>query len=486
MKIWIISLLVVSHSVYGFQCKLNYQNKTPAVLEAENLASIQKYTKKIDKMRLSMDQALSTSQINGRNQVRVLNSYLSFSEDRGLLYGQFKKLFVDTEISYLKIINFEKRLKELDELQLMARTKFDDFDHKILQEKCEQYGLGNAPQTQSEIINFLDNTAHTYQREVFDAQKIFIKNYDDYMSVRFGMDDMLKANELTEEMKLKIQAVSKKLGIGDDEIKAYKYLFHEQQGKFNGINELELKTLMNENLTLKKELWENRYKKQVGSYITHLILKARIHSRLVSLASSKIPASNKYFKGLKKVLSSFTKDIIDFEMHTRYSGFISLQINPGSVSKSMDNQIKLLMEANAHSLNPDEYLVALSRSIDGKETFKNLKNYMQDKPEFADLFKRMEEAEKEARVLGDLKIGKGSSIVSNIPFYIFEIASIWAVYEYFDFQVFTTDPGVLSEEGSEFVKILNKDDDEDKLDSNPRIKYFRDSLQNEIETLSHD
>jgi hypothetical protein len=75
-------------------------------------------------------------------------------------------------------------------------------------------------------------------------------------------------------------------------------------------------------------------------------------------------------------------------------------------------------------------MIALARSVDGRQTWESLKKFAASTDAYTDVIKRMETAEVEARILGDMKIGKGGLILANLPIYAIEVGAVWVAYEY--------------------------------------------------------
>jgi hypothetical protein len=433
MKTFLLLILFIPfQNSFAIKCNIHFDKKlSPAELEAKYMKDIGKSSNRVDKMREAQGQILTQSAIAARNQVRLLNSYLNVTSDPGLLYAQFKSLFFKSESGFLKYKNFTKRITDFEDLKKKVLADFDTVNHEEWAKKFELYGLGVYPKTKNELVKSLDSHILNYQNEILLSSNDLISQFDNYLGVRFGLDEIIESPQASNELKEAALKAKSRLSLDENDFNSYPYVFAEQRSSpFNGITQKEFKELVDQNLELKSRLWDHRQKQEVLGLTQHVILKARLHSKIINYVNQKIPNTNAFYKKLRQILARYTKDITDYEMQQKHSGFIALQLSPAATSKSLDEQMKLFLNSNAHSDPADQYMIALARSVDGRQTWESLKKFAASTDAYTDVIKRMETAEVEARILGDMKIGKGGLILANLPIYAIEVGAVWVAYEY--------------------------------------------------------
>lgn len=469
----VIWLLLFSQLSYANICDEGYLPiKNPAEIEKDHLTSISRYQLGTDVLRKFSKQILTSTQISARQQARILNSYLEMSTDYGLFYTQFKRLFIKAELSYYTLLNLENRIVQLN--QFASQLKAGNFPWEKLDNFCEKYGLiFNQARDENGVKLFLDKVISNYEKEMKEAKNIFVSSYDDYQTVRYSLDETVKSEVVDEKIKTMAQNVGKNLGVTDDELKLYPYLLREQTaGEFTKVTTLDMKNYMESHLELKHLVWKVRFKHQIRSTVEYLVVHGKYHQRLLNKANSFIPTSNVVFRGLKTILSKVTREFVDYEMHSLYAGYVGMQVHPGTLAKPIEDQIKVLKNANAHSNVADEYLIALARNVDGRETFDKIKKYVETHEDYKDLFKSMQEAETKADIIGDLALDQDKSLFARLPMYVAEMAFVWTLYEYFAGD--SADAPKLeltTEEGKKLLNYLSNKKMED-LESDPTVKLI--------------
>lgn len=476
---YISILFLLTNISFANICDEHFSNqKSPAQIEKDHLNSISRFQLATDGLRKFSKQILTASQISARQKARLLNSYLEMSTDYGLFYTQFKRLFLEAELSYYTMINIEKRMIKIKEIQsglLDPHFNWGNFDQFI-----SEHGLTfSLAKTSENAKIFLEKTVLKYKKDLEKAQKVFVNNYDDYVVVKYSLEETVNSSTAKAEIKEMAKNVSKNLGITDDELKLYPYLLSEQRTEgFTKLTPTEVKNFMESNIDLKNQLWKHRFKDQLGATLQYMIVHGKYHQKLIHSLNGYVPTSNVAFRTLKKLLGKITKDLVNYETHVHYAGFVGMQVHPGTIGKSLDDQMKVLLNANAHSPDADGYLIALARNVDAKETFNRLKKHAESKEEYKEIFKSMEEAEVKANLIGDLPLDQDRSFLARLPLYAAEMAFVWTLYEYFLVSEEEEKPiiDVTTEEGKKLLESLSKKSLEE-LESDPTIKLIIDKLE---------
>lgn len=370
----------------------------------------------------------------------------------------WRGLFRNVEINYVFV---SKQQTIIDDLKKMISQGMDvnTIRQKYIVDSADNAFHRSVVENTNDLES-LNKYIKSSEKEIRKRNIQIGNNYHEYKITRLHLEELTKDANCRKECRDSVEYLLKNLGAGSDNIRnQYDTILHGQaRPTINEIRDWANKTpIVYETRLFKEIIFE------VRALIRDYLLQASTMNKLLKFLHDKFPLKK------NKIVRIFNLFVDSNARVNHFPGVNDIVRKRSTV----EEKYHALRELNA-KFDQDEFLITFSRRVDegASENWRRIKEFLSQSADqkHIDFLKRMDEADLNAKALGDLSLNSSS----NLPHrFLVLLAAGGAGAAYFNFDAKETTKEVVNnvieqvsnvEEKEEGNKVVIMEDDQFKLE----------------------